>query len=82
MRYVAQKDGEEVLFCACKHSSDQPFCDGSHNNLKDVYDEDDPHSDENKKIPEVGVSESGLAMLDGGCYVAKVDKLERSFYGR
>ncbi|MFT6956979.1 MAG: mannose-6-phosphate isomerase-like protein (cupin superfamily) [Halieaceae bacterium] len=81
VRYIAKEDGQEVLFCTCKHSSDQPFCDGSHNNLRDVYDEDDPDSDENKKIPEVAAGENGLAMLDGGCYVAKVDKLARTSYG-
>ncbi len=27
---VKLEQGEEYLFCACGHSSDQPFCDGSH----------------------------------------------------
>ena len=81
VRYVAQQQGEEVLFCNCKHSSDQPFCDGSHNNLKDEYDEDDPNSAENQKIPMVGVGDNGIAMLDGGCYVAKVDRLVSTSYG-
>lgn len=81
VRYVAQQQSEEVLFCMCKHSSDQPFCDGSHNNLKDVYDEDDPNSLDNLKIPMVEASADGFAMLDGGCYVAKVDKIARKSHG-
>jgi CDGSH-type Zn-finger protein/mannose-6-phosphate isomerase-like protein (cupin superfamily) len=72
VRYVAQEQGEEVLFCNCKHTQEGPFCDGSHNNLKDAYGEDDPGSDQNLKIPLVSADSSGRAMLDGGCYVAKV----------
>ena len=72
VRYVAQEQGEEVLFCNCKHTQDGPFCDGSHNNLKDAYGEDDPDSEQNLKIPLVNADSSGRAMLDGGCYVAKV----------
>jgi mannose-6-phosphate isomerase-like protein (cupin superfamily)/CDGSH-type Zn-finger protein len=75
VRYVAQEQGEEVLFCNCKHTEDGPFCDGGHNNLKDVYDEDDPDSEENGRIPLVPADDSGRATLDGGCYVANVDKV-------
>lgn len=75
VRYVAKEDGEEVLFCNCKHTADGPFCDGAHNNLKDVYDEDDPTSPENLAIPEIPGGTDGRAVLDGGCFVANVDKL-------
>ena len=75
VQYTAQTDGEEVLFCGCKHTADQPFCDGSHNNLRDHYDSDDPDSLENRAIPTVPTNEEGRAMLDGGCFVAHVDRL-------
>lgn len=81
VRYIAQEEGEEVLFCACKHSADQPFCDGAHNNLKEVYDEDDPCSEENLKIPAVESGTDGRAVLDGGCYVSKVDKVPLATHG-
>jgi len=81
VRYIAQEEGEEVLFCACKHSADKPFCDGAHNNLKDVYDEDDPHSEENLKIPAIEAGTDGRAVLDGGCYVSKVDKVPLTAHG-
>lgn len=66
---------EEVLFCGCKRTADAPFCDGAHNNLKDVYDTDDPNSPENKAIPEVAAGPDGRAMLNGGCFVASLEKL-------
>ena len=69
VRYLAREDGEEVLFCGCKHTADKPFCDGAHNNLLDTYAEDDPGSDENKRIPKVEAKDDGKAHLDGGCYV-------------
>ncbi len=75
VRYVAREEGEEVLFCNCKRTGDGPFCDGAHNNLKDIYDEDDPESEENKCIPVVSTDANGRALLDGGCYVANMDKL-------
>ena len=67
--YVAREDGEEVLFCGCKRTADQPFCDGAHNNLRETYDEDDPHSAENVGIPVVTADRDGKARLDGGCFV-------------
>lgn len=75
--YVAQTDGEEVLFCGCKHTADQPFCDGAHNNLRETYDEDDPRSAENARIPVVAADGDGKARLDGGCFVFSLprDKL-------
>ena len=81
VRYIAQYDGEEVLFCACKHSADQPFCDGAHNNLKDVYDLDDPQSPANLAIPLIEPGPDGFAMLDGGCYVARVSDIRKSSHG-
>ena len=72
--YHAEEEGEEVLFCGCKHSGDKPFCDGAHNNLLGYAGEDDPNSEANRKILEVAVNDEGLAMLDGGCYVTKLDR--------
>jgi CDGSH-type Zn-finger protein/quercetin dioxygenase-like cupin family protein len=81
VRYIAASDGEEVLFCNCKHSGDKPFCDGAHNNLRDTYDEDDPHSEHNRGIRAISCDESGRAVLDGGCYVCKVDRVPLSDHG-
>jgi len=81
VRYVAQEQGEEVLFCTCKRTLDGPFCDGAHNNLKDVYDEDDPESEENRGIPEVKAGSDGRAILDGGCYVSNVSKIPLELHG-
>jgi CTP:molybdopterin cytidylyltransferase MocA/CDGSH-type Zn-finger protein/quercetin dioxygenase-like cupin family protein len=75
VRYVAEQASEEVLFCNCKHTADGPFCDGAHNNLKDGYDEDDPDSEENRRIAQIAAGADGVAMLDGGCYVARVQQL-------
>ena len=71
LRYVAHVD-EEVLFCGCKHSCEPPFCDGSHNNLLDVYEQDDPLSEENLRIPIVTSSKAGRVQLNGQCYVVDV----------
>jgi mannose-6-phosphate isomerase-like protein (cupin superfamily)/CDGSH-type Zn-finger protein len=76
VRYKASEN-EEVLFCGCKHTLDAPFCDGAHNNLKDEYETDDPNSAENLAIPEVQSGDDGLAWLNGGCFVAKLDDLEK-----
>jgi quercetin dioxygenase-like cupin family protein len=75
---VAQTEGEEVLFCGCKHSRDQPFCDGAHNDLRETYEEDDPHSADNARIPVVAADGDGKARLDGGCFVFSLqrDQLE------
>jgi quercetin dioxygenase-like cupin family protein/CDGSH-type Zn-finger protein len=81
VRYVAQEQGEEVLFCNCKHTEDGPFCDGAHNDLKDIYDEDDPDSAENQRIAVVDAGVDGRAMLDGGCFVANVDKIPLEPHG-
>ncbi len=72
LAYKAESQGEEVLFCGCKHSGTKPFCDGAHNNLSDTYEEDDPHSAQNRAIPTVGADGGGKALLDGGCYVSTI----------
>ena len=81
VRYVAKEQGEEVLFCNCKHTGDGPFCDGAHNNLKDVYDEDDPDSEENQRILAVNAGPDGRAILDGGCYVSNVSEIPLDLHG-
>tara|TARA_R110001599_G_scaffold353861_1_gene600693 strand:+ start:28056 stop:29129 length:1074 start_codon:yes stop_codon:yes gene_type:complete len=81
VQYVAKEVGEEVLFCNCKQSQDKPFCDGTHNNLKDRYEEDDPNSESNLKVPLVATGPDGRALLDAGCYVAQVDKIELASFG-
>ena len=80
VKYKASED-EEVLLCGCKHTADAPFCDGTHNNLKDEYDTDDPDSPENKAIGEVHTGDDGRARLNGSCFVASLDKLERQSQG-
>ncbi len=69
--YEAVEEGQEVLFCGCKHSCDKPFCDGAHNDLLDVYESDDPNSDEARNIPTVESEVDGRVALNGGCYVAR-----------
>ena len=66
--FTAKQD-EDVIFCGCKHTSDRPFCDGAHSNLPGGYRNDDPGSEENRRVPIVGAEESPKASLDGGCYV-------------
>ena len=77
VKFVAPGKPSEVLFCGCKHTSDGVHCDGTHNNLRDAYETDDPDSEDNQTIPLVAVGNDGRAMLDGGCFVASVDKLRR-----
>jgi CDGSH-type Zn-finger protein/mannose-6-phosphate isomerase-like protein (cupin superfamily) len=72
--YRAKDKGEEVLFCACKHTKGRPFCDGAHNNLLGAAGEDDPFSEANRQIPEVPLGEDGRFMLDGGCYVTRLER--------
>lgn len=81
VRYVAQQAAEEVLFCGCKQTLEPPFCDGAHNNLKGEYDNDDPDSPENLRVAEVVPAADGRAVLDGGCYVAKLDRTPRREIG-
>jgi quercetin dioxygenase-like cupin family protein/CDGSH-type Zn-finger protein len=81
VRYVAQEQAEEVLFCNCKQTGDGPFCDGAHNNLQETYAEDNPDSEENQNIQEIGAGPDGRAVLDGGCYVAQVNKIPLTVHG-
>jgi len=69
MRYLAKTAGEEVLFCGCKQSKNKPFCDGTHNNLITKYADDDPLSESNRRIPQIGADPDGKARLDGNCLV-------------
>ncbi len=75
VRYIAQQAGEEVLFCACKQTSEAPFCDGAHNKLRDVYENDDPDSPLNRGISLIESDAKGQAVLDGGCYVSRVEQI-------
>lgn len=71
-------DGErEVLLCGCKHTKTPPYCDGSHNNLRDHYDEEDPDSEENRRVPLITENSHGRTLLDGGCFVARMESLRR-----
>lgn len=74
VRYVAAED-EEVLFCGCKHTKDQPFCDGSHNNLRDVYEQDDPFTKTNLKVPLAENNKDGLVQLNGHCYAVDIEQV-------
>ncbi len=75
VKYKAKDGGEEVLFCGCKHTADKPFCDGTHNNLKGIYDTDDPDAPEYAHIPVVPADTDAKARLDGGCFVCSVPNL-------
>lgn len=68
VRYTAKTDGEEVLFCGCKHSATPPFCDGAHSNLPGGY-RDDAEGDDAPRPPIVPPDESGMARIDGRCFV-------------
>ncbi|MFK8047991.1 MAG: CDGSH iron-sulfur domain-containing protein [Halioglobus sp.] len=81
IEYKTQIENEEVLFCGCKHSLTQPLCDGAHNNLTSEYDEDDPNSEENRRVPIVEPDGNGLAALDGGCFVVQANKVTMESHG-
>jgi mannose-6-phosphate isomerase-like protein (cupin superfamily) len=68
MKFVAQKD-DELLFCGCKHTRNEPFCDGAHTNLPGGSPLDDPLSPENRRIPVVTQRDGARALLNGNCYV-------------
>jgi CDGSH-type Zn-finger protein/quercetin dioxygenase-like cupin family protein len=74
MRYMADHD-EEVLFCGCKRTATPPFCDGAHNALLTAYASDDPDSEANRLVRPVAAVAEGKALLDGGCFVCTVDRL-------
>ncbi len=81
VKYTAKAAGEEVLFCGCKHTADKPFCDGTHNNLKGIYDTDDPDAPEYTHIPVVPAGSDAKARLDGGCFVCSVADLATTTEG-
>jgi CDGSH-type Zn-finger protein/glyoxylate utilization-related uncharacterized protein len=81
VRYTATEPGQEVLFCGCKYSADQPFCDGAHNDLQTNYEEDDPRSPENLAIGVIAPGADGRALLDGGCFVSKVERIPLQTFG-
>lgn len=72
LKYVAAAGESEVLLCGCKHSQMPPFCDGSHNNLRTVYESDDPHSEVNRSKIHVLHHRDGRFELNGSCYVSRV----------
>jgi mannose-6-phosphate isomerase-like protein (cupin superfamily) len=78
---VATESDKEVLLCGCKHSRAQPFCDGSHNNLRATYDLDDPQSEENRRKVHVRHHRDGRFELNGDCYVGRIDKLPQQSVG-
>jgi mannose-6-phosphate isomerase-like protein (cupin superfamily) len=65
---VAPQD-EELLFCGCKHTRDQPFCDGAHTNLPGGSPLDDPDSPANREVPVVTARDGARSLLNGSCYV-------------
>jgi CDGSH-type Zn-finger protein/mannose-6-phosphate isomerase-like protein (cupin superfamily) len=77
LRYVAKIGGEEVLFCLCKQTRTPPFCDGSHNNLLELYADDDPQSEANRRIPVIAAGADGKARLGGACLVCDMGRIDR-----
>lgn len=77
LRYVAKAQGEEALFCLCKQTRTPPFCDGSHNNLLDLYANDDPQSEANRRIPVIAAGADGKARLGGACLVCDMGRIDR-----
>lgn len=72
LKYTAAPAETEVLLCGCKHSQMPPFCDGSHNNLRTVYELDDPDSAVNRGKVHVAHHRDGRYELNGSCYVSRV----------
>jgi mannose-6-phosphate isomerase-like protein (cupin superfamily)/CDGSH-type Zn-finger protein len=72
LRYVAAAGENEVLLCGCKHSQVPPFCDGSHNNLRTVYESDEPDSEVNRGKVHGAHHRDGRYELNGSCYVSRV----------
>jgi len=69
-------EARSVLFCGCKHTQDPPFCDGSHNNLVDEYVTDDrPREQLLAETRCADFDADGKALLDGGCFVRRQDRL-------
>ncbi|MEX2122835.1 MAG: CDGSH iron-sulfur domain-containing protein [Woeseia sp.] len=74
---------EEKLFCACKHTASAPFCDGTHNRLSDTYAEADAGDRAGARLVEYANAAGGAlkAVLDNGCYVARVPEVSMSEVG-
>jgi len=79
-KFVAEEDGQEVLFCGCKLTKNGPFCDGSHNNIEGAYKLDDPRSMENQAVP-VTPKRGAFTALDGGCYIFSPELAEMQTCG-
>ena len=75
LKYTAAAGEKEVLLCGCKHSQMPPFCDGSHNNLRTVYELDDPDSESNRNKIQVHHHQDGRFELNGSCYVSRVSQV-------
>lgn len=73
--FAAEESGEALL-CACKRTATAPFCDGSHNDIPGAYQEDDPLSDENRKIALVARGAGPTTKLDGNCFVFQKSKAQ------
>jgi len=67
--YFEVRAGHRYLWCACGRSANQPFCDGSHNNLPGATVPDDPDSPANRAVMEVPHGAEPVVPLDGTCYV-------------
>lgn len=76
LRFTAAAN-EEALLCACKRTKRPPYCDGSHNALSETYEAADEAeiaaSSAIQVTPRAGAGVS-KSILDGGCYVASVDR--------
>lgn len=81
VRYVAEKT-TSLLLCGCKQTGAAPFCDGTHNNLVDEYEEDPRPLDELlANTSEITADATGRALLDGGCFVQRPADLGFMEYG-
>jgi mannose-6-phosphate isomerase-like protein (cupin superfamily)/CDGSH-type Zn-finger protein len=72
--YTARTQGEEVLFCGCKHTRNPPFCDGAHTNLPGGSPLDDAFSPANRDVPLIREKTGGRTRLNGDCYVISPDE--------
>lgn len=67
--YFEVKAGRRYMWCACGRSVNQPFCDGTHNDVPGGMPLDDPGSAANKVVVAVFPGDDALARLDNACYV-------------
>jgi len=83
LRFIAAAS-EEALLCACKRTKRTPYCDGSHNALSETYAvADAAEIAASASIPATPRAGTGVAksILDGGCYVASVDRASIALRG-